>query len=169
MHNLLCYFRHLNSVQLVQLFAVTAFFGCKLLSREDCRMEDNGELVCVRYMVVSLQHTLSSVAINLTVRHAVFNEISRRASNFVLCCFTHNSNLIRSITEHDIIMCARCSSTLGYKSIFCANGLRFINRWNSSRCIKWHSRQRRSEFVRWPRGSLTLCVLRELIWYRTVC
>lgn len=43
---------------------------------------------------------------------SVSDEICRRAFNFVLLFVTRDSDFIRSVAEHAVIMCARCSSLL---------------------------------------------------------
>jgi len=121
-NNVLCYFSALNSPTKCRLFRsyCTSFYSCELWRLSDIGVQD----FCMAWRksihkIWKLPHRSHCYMLPLLCRCLpVFDEICTRSFNFIYRCLSHDSNLIRFISEYCIKYGNR-SSCIRSNIMFC--------------------------------------------------
>ena len=121
-NNVLCYFSALNSPTKYRLFQsyCTSFYGCELWRLSDIRVQD----FCTAWRksvrkIWKLPFSTHCYLLPLLCQCLpVYDEICARSLNFIYRCVSHDSELIRFISQY-CIKYGRSQSCIGRNSMFC--------------------------------------------------
>ena len=123
-NNVLCYFKNLDSYTKIKLFSSYCMnlYGCELwlLSHNQINELSTAWRKAVRRVWELPYITHCYLLPLLCDTLPIFDELCRRAINFIRCCVSHDSRLIRSVATNAIVA-GRHTSYLGHNVLFCAN------------------------------------------------